>query len=153
MDKVLRRVQEWAGGLLLLAILLDVLLQVVTRHFGDSLTFTEESARFLMIWMGFIGIAAATYRNAHMCVTFLADKAPLPWRTYVANCARLLFLAYVLLLGYSGALLTHLQWTLGRRWSTLDIPVWLVNIVVPVGMALTAIAIIGKWRGHRGPAE
>ena len=153
MDKVLRQAQEWAGGLLLLAILLDVLLQVITRHLGSSLTFTEESARFLMIWMGFIGIAAATYRNAHMCVTFLADKAPLPWRTYLENFARLLFLAYVLLLGYAGMLLTHLQWTIGRRWSTLDVPVWLVNIVVPIGMALTAIAIVNTWRERRGRAE
>ncbi|HEX9277329.1 MAG TPA: TRAP transporter small permease subunit [Casimicrobiaceae bacterium] len=152
MANVLRQVQEWAGGLLLLAILADVLLQVITRQFGGSLTFTEESARYLMIWMGFVGIAAATYANAHMRVAFLADKTPLRWRPYVVICARLLFLAYVLLLGYSGALLTQLQWTMGRRWSTLDIPVWIVNIVVPIGMVLTAIAIIQTWRAYRGPA-
>lgn len=149
MAKILRQVQEWAGGLLLLAIFLDVLLQIVTRQLGMSLTFTEELARFLLIWMAFIGIAAATYRNAHMCMDFVVERVPQPWRGYLTNLARLLFLVYVLLLGYSGALLTNLQWTMGRRWSTLDVPVWLVNVVVPVGMALTAIAIVQTWRAHR----
>jgi C4-dicarboxylate transporter, DctQ subunit len=149
--KILRLVQEWTGAMLLLAIFLVVLLQVASRQLGVSLTFTEESARYLLIWMGFIGIAAATYRNAHMRVGFVAQKFPQPWRTYLSTLARLLFLVYVLLLGYSGALLTNLQWTLGRRWSTLDVPVWLVNVVVPVGMALTAIAILHTWREQSGP--
>ena len=149
MSKMLHQVQEWAGGLLLLAIFVDVLLQVVTRQLGISLTFTEESARYLLIWMAFVGIGAATYRNAHMRVSFVVEQVPPPWRAYLTNLARLLFLVYVLLLGYSGALLTNLQWTMGRRWSTLDVPVWLVNVMVPIGMALTAIAIVHTWREHR----
>lgn len=150
MSKILRQVQEWAGGLLLLAIFADVLLQIATRQLGMSLTFTEESARFLLIWMAFVGIGAATYRNAHMRMSFVVQKVPQPWRGYVTHLERLLFLVYVLLLGYSGALLTNLQWTMGRRWSTLDVPVWLVNVMVPIGMALTAIAIVHTWREHRG---
>lgn len=61
--------------LLLVAVFAVVMLQVVTRYvFGSPLAWTEEIARFLLVWLTFVGAGYVTSRRLHIVVDVLVAK-------------------------------------------------------------------------------
>ena len=54
---------------------LDVTWQVTSRYIlNNPASFTDEGARFLMVWLGVLGGALLFGRNGHLAVTFVTDK-------------------------------------------------------------------------------
>jgi TRAP-type C4-dicarboxylate transport system permease small subunit len=75
-------------------------LQVLSRYvLVAPLPWTEEVARFLLVWVTFLGAASVTRRKLHIAVEFLSAKFPLQLGTAVSAAQYLLmiiFLAVVL---------------------------------------------------------
>lgn len=64
----------WILAVMLAIIVVLTALQVFTRYvLDDPLRWTQEISRLLLVWAVFLGAAAATERNAHIKVDFLAD--------------------------------------------------------------------------------
>ncbi|MBN8201431.1 TRAP transporter small permease [Bacillus sp. NTK034] len=62
-------------SLSLLAIVVITILQVIARFIFDSpLVWSDELARFLLIWMVFIGAAIVSYDDKHMGIEMLQEK-------------------------------------------------------------------------------
>ncbi len=60
------KVLDWLTSGILAALLLIVLMQVVSRYiFNNSLSWTEEASRYLMIWGVLLGVSLA-YRNGYL---------------------------------------------------------------------------------------
>ena len=59
--------------ILLMAIMtMDVLWGVLTRYaFGSQADWTEELARFLLIWIGILGAAYASGQRMHLAIDLL----------------------------------------------------------------------------------
>lgn len=79
-----------------------VFIQFFTRYVvGNSTTWTEEIARYLLIVVGFLGSAMAVRRGSHIMVeffyTYLPQKtvAALRWLIEIANLAFYLMLAWI----------------------------------------------------------
>lgn len=65
-----------AAGLLLLLVL-DVWLGVVARYLVPlPLTFTEELARYLMIWVALLAVSSCISRREHIGVQVLFERLP-----------------------------------------------------------------------------
>lgn len=63
--------------ILMAAMVFCVILQVVTRYFlPHALSWTEEMARFLMLWLIFLGASHIAKASSYIRVTFLVDKLP-----------------------------------------------------------------------------
>ena len=74
--KVIDRSVENILVLILSAMVVNVIWQVFTRFFTDSpSSFTDELARFLMIWLGLLGAAYVAGKNEHVAIDLLAKKA------------------------------------------------------------------------------
>ncbi len=57
------------------ALVLDVLLGVASRYlWGAQVKWTEELATILLIWVSFLGIAAAFEAKAHLGIDFLVER-------------------------------------------------------------------------------
>ncbi len=69
--------------LLLTALLITVLLGVVTRAADAPLIWTDEGARFLMVWLACFGWMIAGRRRGHVRIGFFQGKLPLPARIAV----------------------------------------------------------------------
>ncbi|MDB2328309.1 TRAP transporter small permease [Flavobacteriaceae bacterium] len=70
-DKIVERLLIAILGIMVL----NVLWQVFTRFFTDTpSSFTDELARYLMIWLGILGAAYVAGKNEHVAIDFFAKK-------------------------------------------------------------------------------
>ena len=64
-------------AVLLVVLVLDVWLGVFVRYVLPlPITFTEEAARYLMIWMALLAVSCGIARREHIGVQFLFDRFP-----------------------------------------------------------------------------
>ena len=70
-DKILANVL-----IIIMAIMvINVLWQVFSRYFlGEPSSFTDELARYLMIWVGILGAAYVSGRNSHVAIDVLPSR-------------------------------------------------------------------------------
>lgn len=72
LNRVLTRAEGFVSALLLLVLLCLVALQVLSRYvFETPFAWTEELARYAMIWLVFMAAAQVTSRDGHIAITFL----------------------------------------------------------------------------------
>ncbi len=117
-------------GIILVAMLavmtLDVLWGVFTRYvMSNQASWSEELARFLLIWIGILGAAYASGQRMHLSIDLLDNK---PVRLIAALI--ILFALAVMVVG--GSRLVMLTADLGQRSPALGIPMAIIYAVVPI---------------------
>lgn len=108
--------------------------------FDHSLAFADEISRFLIVVVTFLGVGYAASRGRHIRMTALFDQLPaarqaqLSKLIHATTAGLLLYFAY---LGLRYALGTLRA--LGSVSPVLEVPLWIVALVAPLGLALGAI--------------
>jgi TRAP-type C4-dicarboxylate transport system permease small subunit len=75
--RIARVIVEALSGLLLGAIVVIILVQVIARYVLEvAISWPEESARYALVWLTFIGAAAAAARASEITVDSLTEMAP-----------------------------------------------------------------------------
>lgn len=120
---------------LLMAIMtLDVLWGVFTRYaMGSQASWTEELARFLLIWIGILGAAYAAGKNMHLSIDLLMPKLQEKGKKQLYRIISLLIIAFaftVMVIG--GIRLIYITQVLGQLSPALRIPMAAVYSVVPL---------------------
>jgi TRAP-type transport system small permease protein len=70
---------------LLAVLVLDVWLGILVRYVIPlPLTFTEELARYLMIWMALLAVSSGIAHREHIGVEFIFGRLPAPVRRWLA---------------------------------------------------------------------
>ena len=78
-------------------LVLDVLLGVASRYlWGAQVKWTEELATILLIWVSFLGAAAAFEARAHLGIDFLTERFP-PSRRKTELAAHLCTIGFVVI--------------------------------------------------------
>ncbi len=138
---LLDRALRWALILLMVGLVLAVTWQVVSRYlFASPSSWTEEIARFLLIWIGTLGAAYAFRVNAHIGLDLLPKKLSgtaarqLHWFTLGVI---ILFAVAVLVIG--GSKLVYLTWDLRQYSAVLGLPISFVYSIIPVTGVLIVI--------------
>jgi len=116
-------------------LVIDVVWQVVSRYVvGKSSSFTEELARFALIWLTVLGAAYINgSKEGHLSMDFLLAKLPTNKRharQKVIQVFMALFALVVMVIGGGNLVFTTLS--LGQMSSALQIPLGYVYAVVPV---------------------
>ena len=79
--------------------------QVLFRYaFNNSLSWTEEIAKFLFVWITFLGAAICFREKMHLGVDFLVQKVPLRFRKYLLVFNTLIIILFnilMVLIGFS----------------------------------------------------
>ncbi|MGA0273830.1 MAG: TRAP transporter small permease, partial [Flavobacteriaceae bacterium] len=71
----IEKIIEWVLISLLGIMVINVLWQVFSRFFtSNPSSFTDELARYLMIWLGILGAAYVGGKNEHVAIDFFAKK-------------------------------------------------------------------------------
>lgn len=97
-----RAVERVCVGLAVLLVL-DVWLGVIVRYaIPLPITFMEEAARYLMIWMALLAVSCGISRREHIGVELLFDRLPFTLRRALLAALDLTALAFFALLLFYG---------------------------------------------------
>lgn len=125
------------GGALIIimsAMVLNVLWQVFTRFvMGTPSSFTDELARYLMIWAGILGAAYVAGKDMHVAIDVLPQKfnKSIQKRLSAAvKVAVILFALSVMVVG--GIRLVYITFVLEQLSPALQIPLAYVYLVIPI---------------------
>ena len=129
-----------------LALALTAALQVFCRYLLNySLFWSEELARFLLVWLTFLGAAVAYQRGSHAAVDFVYKRLSPPYRRGAGVLVHLAALAFFLILVIHG---TRFAYFVRLQVSpALGLPKWIPLTVIPLSgalMALSALAFLGR---------
>ncbi|MGB5172965.1 TRAP transporter small permease [Eudoraea sp.] len=113
---------------------LNVLWQVFSRYFlGEPSSFTDELARYLMIWIGILGAAYVAGKNKHVAIDFLAKRFSLKNQKrlkVIVNILIILFCFFAMVLG--GLRLVYITHILDQYSPALQIPLAWVYLCIPL---------------------
>lgn len=88
---------------LLALLVLDVWLGVLVRYVIPlPLTFTEELARYLMIWMALLAVSSGIVYREHIGVEFIFGRLPAPVRRWLAVSFDVIAFAFFFVLFFYG---------------------------------------------------
>jgi TRAP-type C4-dicarboxylate transport system permease small subunit len=113
---------------------LNVLWQVFSRYLlGSPSPFTEELARYLMIWVGLLGAAYASAKKMHVAIDILPSRAKPKTQKKLSKLVSCCIIAFALIALVAGGLrLVYISYLLGQSSPALQIPLAAVYSVIPV---------------------
>lgn len=151
---VLDRMLEVLVMVVVAVLVLDVLWQVFTRFvLHDPSTWTEELARFMLIWVSLLGAAVALGRGAHLGIDYFVSKMPEKIRRRTEVFAFFSIAVFSLLVMFIGGLeLVRSNLALGQTSPALGVKMGYVYLAIPIsGFFLTLYAVIGVVERLGGP--
>jgi TRAP-type transport system small permease protein len=138
---------RWALCLLMSLMVVIVFANVIARYYlSASLAWSEEVARFMLIWLVFIGAVLAYVNDEHLALDIVVQLFPRRIRYGLAVVADLLVMVAIYLLIHGGAELMRDSWEWGS--PATDTPYGYVYAVVPACGILLFLQTIGKMVGH-----
>jgi TRAP-type C4-dicarboxylate transport system permease small subunit len=157
---LLVRAARVAVIILVAAMTANVLLAVFFRYvMGNALSWSEETARYMMVWMGFLGTGVALREGSHVAMTLFLDKAGPSLRPLMLQVIRGLSLVFLVAVIWAGAVLAisiSSQVTpvlrISMAWPYLAIPVGCFLIACET-IALMVADIGGQAGASALPAQ
>jgi TRAP-type transport system small permease protein len=136
---------------LLVVLLGTVTAGIVSRGLGHPLSWTDEAAGFLMVWLACFGWMIATRRGAHIRIRYFQDKLPQrAWRGTEAAIQLGLAVFGGVIAWYS----VHLIRT-NADIDTMALPLsvaWMYVPMLPAGLVTLAQGLVGVWQQGTGAA-
>ena len=125
------RLTEAAAVAVLLTLLGSVVLGVVSRAVNQPMIWSDELARYLMVWLAFIGWILASRRRAHIRITAALDRLPRLARRGVEGVIQLALAIFGLLLMRDGFILVERNLDI----DAVSLPVPAALLYVPILLA------------------
>ena len=114
-------------------LVLDVLFQVFSRYIlGTSFTWTEEFARFSLIWLTILGAAYLNGKREHLSMDFLYQKFSIANKRKASILIEfLIFLFALIVMVIGGFNLVYTTLHLEQLSGTLRIPLGYIYAIMP----------------------
>lgn len=137
---------ERAILLILLAVMTVVtILQVFMRYvMENSLTWSEELARFCFIWLVYIGISYGVKRAKHVRVEAILSIVKRRGKFIINLIANILFLYFAIYATYYGFTIMNTIQITGQLAPSIGVPMSIMYLGMPIGMLLTVIRLIQR---------
>tara|TARA_A100001011_G_scaffold146424_1_gene154535 strand:- start:1413 stop:1880 length:468 start_codon:yes stop_codon:yes gene_type:complete len=112
----------------------NVLWQVFSRYLlANPSSFTDELARYLMIWVGVLGAAYVAGKGNHVAITYFSEKFSKSNFKRVKLAINLIIMGFAFLGMFIGGLrLVYITLILEQLSPSLKIPLGLVYAVIPL---------------------
>lgn len=139
--KYLNSIEEIMGCSILVIMVIVLAIQVFSRKFlGTSFMWSEELARYCMIWMTFMGIGYGVKKHIHLEMTFVYEKFPpiLKKSSQIfTNITVILFYSYSFSYCIDYVIYQHKIMSTGMK-----IPMSYIYSIVPIGIVIMVIRLI-----------
>ncbi|MGE5169162.1 MAG: TRAP transporter small permease [Rudaea sp.] len=139
MHRVFDRLEEGAIAFLLAVMTIITFGQVIARYvFNYSFVWALELVTFLFAWLIFLGMSYGVRVGSHIGVDALVKLLAPRGQRAVGIIATLCCIAYALIVLYGGWIYMSKMRELGTLAQDLPFPVWIPQLIVPLGAALLA---------------
>jgi TRAP-type C4-dicarboxylate transport system permease small subunit len=144
--KILDASLRWILIVLMAVSVLNVLWQVFTRFvIRHPSSYTEELARYLLVWVGLLGAAYASGHKLHLAIDLFSHKM----KPVAANCLEifiqlciLFFAVFVMIVG--GIRLVNITLTLNQISAALQVKLGYVYLVLPISGFLIVLYVLAR---------
>ncbi|MEK4628171.1 MAG: TRAP transporter small permease [Solibacillus sp.] len=117
--------------------------QVFTRYvLGSSLGWTEEASRYLFIWLIFLSIGIAFVDKKHISIDILLDMLPRAFQKLILQISYVCLMGLSIFLFMQGMDLVSKLQQFAQKSSTLQIPMWMIYLSLPVGFLVAFVRLI-----------
>lgn len=143
LDYILNHFEEYLGVISLIFTSLLVFVQVVLRYlFNYSLSWSEEIARYLIVWFVFIGSSIAVREKAHATMDALVTYLPQTGKRIFSLLANLVSIVFCVLLVWSGSSMVSGVMEFGTVTPSTGMPMYIPYLALPVGACLMLIRFL-----------
>jgi tripartite ATP-independent transporter DctM subunit len=143
LDFLLTRLTESLAALLVALEVVILFAGVVSRYvFHNPLTWSDELASTLFLWLAMLGAVIALHKSEHMRLTAVVSRVPASWRRTLETVAALVIVVFVLLI-------IEPAWRYGEQEWAIITPAlsihnsWRASALV-VGMVLMAVIAVAQ---------
>jgi len=147
-DRALLAANRWLLIGMLAAMALMVFANVALRFATDrSILWVEEAARYLMIWLTFVGMGPVLRYGGHLGIDTLQEHLPRQGAAIRAGVFAVLlgFFAFMVGVGVRYAVFAWRQTT-----PVLGLPMGAVYLAMPIGFGLAILHLLLMARGYVG---
>jgi len=142
-DKLWGYIETCTSVAAMLIMTVSIFMQVIFRYMIQSaLPWSEELARYAMIYLTFIGVSAGTKSGAHFSVTAIVDVLPAKLRKYVNmaehTISTVLFSVYLIM----SAQMVMSIYSTHQLTPAMQLPIFIIYLSLPLGFAGTIFRYI-----------
>ncbi|MDK2801009.1 MAG: TRAP-type transport system small permease protein [Clostridiales bacterium] len=138
-DKLVLTVTSTLFGVMVIIVFMQVIFRYV---FQNSLSWSEEVARYIFVWLVFLGAGYVLGQNAHVNLDAVVTRLPKTFRLILSKVNAILLFAYSFIITRYGFELFKVG--MRQRSSALQIPMHIIYIVLPVSGVLLMFYSIYK---------
>lgn len=138
--KVLQKIEEnfLITCLSVMGIILTI--QILLRYFFNApISWAEELARYLQIWITFIGIGYGFRKSSHIALTLIKDKLPLKIAIIVSIINNIIMIFSCGVVIYISPIFLTQQ---NKLSSAMHVSMQLVYCVIPIGFVIAIIYLV-----------
>lgn len=141
----------WALVVIMSLMVVNVLWQVFSRFIlSDPSSYTDELARYLMIWVGVLGAAYVSGKNKHVAIDYFPSKFSKTNQIKVKKLVTwiiMFFAFFTFIIG--GSRLVYITYILEQFSPALQIPLAFVYLVIPISGILIVYYKIYEISNHK----
>lgn len=131
-------------GIAFFVVITVTCLQVICRYvFNQSLVWSEELVRFLVVWMCMVGSAVSNFDDDHMTINIIAEKFPRTVQFVMYTIRQIMILVFCVVCSYSS--LPLLKAAGKAQLGALPIPGYAWRMAGTVGLAVMAVMTLARW--------
>ena len=138
LTRALETFLEWVVIALMLMLTLIVVVAVMFRIAGNSLSWYDEVAAITLSWITYYGAAAAALKRRHIGFDTVLLAIPMPARMFFVALAEIIVIGFFLALAYTGWQVIQVlegEYLVSLTW----VPIQFTQSVIPIGAALFVV--------------
>ena len=140
-DNIIDRSVCWLIVVLFVFMVFATLFQVISRYiFKSPLFWTEETGRYLLVWISFLGATTALKRNMHVAVNFFLNFFSEKIRSKLELLGKIFILFFLAFTIKGGLILSKIN--IHQLSPALRIPMFWPYVVIPLSAIIMFIHIL-----------
>ncbi|MGI6028483.1 MAG: TRAP transporter small permease [Candidatus Heteroscillospira sp.] len=136
-------IEEILLSFMLMAMLIICTMQVIWRYvLESSLSWSEECARYIFVWMVWIAAAYATKRMRHLRITCFKELAPADKQWIFDLFALIMMAIFAAIFSINATQMVIKVQQTGQLSPAMRVPMWIPYLSVPVGITLLGVRAV-----------
>lgn len=141
---IYNKLEEYALVYTLAFCVVIIFMQVVMRYvFNSSLSWSEEAAKYLFVWLIWLGTSIAAKDQSHIALELVSGRLRGRPKYVLSIVVKIIWLAMCIFLAVNGWEVVSSMMGRGKTASAMPwLKVWLVYLAIPVSQGVLSIRLL-----------